>query len=76
VTGIIYLYLRDTVESRGTDSTKTYEAPPGERNLMVRGRLRTLLELAIAIGTREGLLGNTGNFKIEGGENVTDKGSQ
>ena len=76
MTGIFNLYLRDTVESRGTDSTRTCETPPGERNVMVRGRLRTLLELAVAIGTREGLLGKNGNFKIEGGENVTDKGSQ
>ena len=75
MTGILYLYLRDTVESRGTDSTKTCEAPRDERNLMVRGRLRTLLELAIAIGTREGLLSDNGNSKIEGGENVTNKGS-
>jgi hypothetical protein len=41
----------------------------------MRGRLRTLLRLAIDIGTREGLLDNNGNLKIEGGENVTDKGS-
>ncbi len=38
---------------------------------MVRERLRTLLRLATAIGIREGLLGNSGNFKIEGGEHVT-----
>jgi hypothetical protein len=42
---------------------------------MVRTRLRTLLELAVAIGRREGLLGNNGDFNVEGGSNVTDKGN-
>jgi hypothetical protein len=69
------MYLRDTVESHGTDSMRTCETPARENNLMMRGRLRTLLRLAIDIGTREGLLDNNGNLKIEGGENVTDKGS-
>ncbi len=36
---------------------------------MVKARLRTLLELAVAIGKREGLLGNNVN---EGENDVTD----
>ena len=62
--------------SRKTSAVKVVETPPGDGDEMVRERLRTLLRLAIAIGTREGLLGNNGNLKIEGGENVTDKRSQ
>jgi len=60
---------------REKDTTKTQEAPPVESNLMVRTRLRTLLELAVAIGKREGLLGNNGELNVEGGSNVTDKGN-
>ena len=41
----------------------------------VRARLRTLLELAIAIGRREGMLGDKGEVNTEGGRNVTDKGN-
>ena len=59
---------------REKDTTRTQEAPPVESNPMVRTRLRTLLEVAVAIGKREGLLGNNGEFNIEGGSNVTDKG--
>jgi len=60
---------------REKDTTKTREAPPVASNPMVRTRLRTLLELAVAIGKREGLLGNNGELNIEGGSNVTDKGN-
>ena len=60
---------------REKDTTKTQELPLVESNPMVRTRLRTLLELAVAIGRREGLLGNNGDSKIEGGSNVTDKGN-
>ena len=61
--------------SREKDTTRTQEAPPVENNPMVRARLRTLLELAVAIGRREGLLGNNGDSNTEGGKDVTDKGN-
>ena len=61
--------------AREKDTTKTQEAPPVESNPMVRTRLRTLLEVAVAIGRREGLLGNNGDSNAEGGSNVTDKGN-
>ena len=61
--------------SREKDTLRTQEAPPVESNPMVRTRLSTLLELAVAIGRREGLLGNNGDFNVEGGQNVTDKGN-
>ena len=61
--------------SRDKDTPKTQETPPVENNPMVRTRLRTLLELAVAIGRREGLLGNNGELNVEGGSNVTDKGN-
>ena len=61
--------------AREKDTTRTQEAPPVENNPMVRTRLRTLLELAVAIGKREGLLGNNGDFNVEGGSNVTHKGN-
>jgi len=61
--------------SREKDTTRTQGAPPVENNPMVRTRLRTLLELAVAIGRREGLLGNNGDFNVEGGSNVTEKGN-
>ena len=51
----------------------TQEASPAENNPMVRTRLRNLLELAVTIGRREGLLGNNGDISVEGGKNVTDK---
>ena len=60
---------------REKDTTRTQEAPPVESNPMVRTRLRTLLEVAVAIGRREGLLGNSGDSNAEGGSNVTDKGN-
>jgi hypothetical protein len=59
--------------SNEKDTTRTQEAPPVENNPMVRTRLRTLLELAIGIGRREGLLGNSDETNVEGGSNVTDK---
>ena len=61
--------------SREKDTLRTQEALPVESNPMVRTRLSTLLELAVAIGRREGLLGNNGDFNVEGGQNVTDKGN-
>ena len=61
--------------SREIDTLKTEEAPSIENNPMVRARLRTLLELAVAIGKREGLLSNNGESSVEGGQNVTDKGN-
>ncbi|MBC8276283.1 MAG: hypothetical protein H8E40_15120 [Chloroflexi bacterium] len=60
---------------REKDTTKTQESPLVEINPMVRTRLRTLLELAVAIGKREGLLGNNGDSNAEGGSNVTNKGN-
>lgn len=51
------------------------EVPPGDGREVVKGRLRTLLELSIAIGRREGLLGKNGDSDVEGGRYVTDKGS-
>ncbi len=61
--------------AREKATTRTQEAPSVENNPMVRTRLRTLLELAVAIGRREGLLGNNGDSSAEGGSNVTDKGN-
>ena len=55
--------------------SKIYKVSPAESNPMVRARLRTLLELAVVIGRREGLLGNNGDFNIEGGPHVTNKGN-
>ena len=48
----------------------TAEAPPVETNHAVRARLRTLLELAITIGKREGLLGKNGDFHVEIGQSA------
>ena len=61
--------------SREIDTLRIEEAPPVENNPMVRARLRTLLELAVAIGKREGLLSNNGDSNVEGGQNVADKGN-
>ncbi len=60
---------------REKDTPRTQEAPPVENNPMVRTRLRTLLELAVTIGRREGLLGNNSDFNVEGGQDVADKGN-
>ena len=57
------------------NAATTQETPPVENNAMVRARLRTLLELAVAIGRQEGLLGNNGNSNTEGGKDVADKGN-
>ena len=51
---------------------------PVEESLLIRQRLRNLCELAIAIGQKEGLLGNHKEIDLkrsEGGQNVTDKGN-
>ena len=51
---------------------------PVEESLLIRQRLRNLCELAIAIGQKQGLLGNHKNNDIansEGGQNVADKGN-
>lgn len=50
---------------------------PVEESLLIRQRLRNLCELAIAIGQKQGLLGNHGNEDTkdsEGGQNVTNQG--
>ena len=53
-----------------TSPVKVCEAPPGDA--VVQQRLHNLLGLAIAIGRREGLIGNNG---VEGGQHVADKGN-
>ena len=48
--------------------------PPAEETLLIRQRLRNLCELAIAIGQKQGLLGNhTSNERIDtaGGQDVS-----
>jgi hypothetical protein len=42
-------------------------------SMATRARLRTLLQLAIAIGTRKGLLRKDLHIDIERGKHVTDK---
>jgi hypothetical protein len=47
-----------------------------EETLLIKQRLRNLCELAIAIGQKQGLLGNHRNIEptnSEGGNNVTNK---
>ena len=61
--------------SRQKDSPRTQEVLPVENNPMIRTRLRTLMELAITIGRREGLLGDIGDSNVEGGQDVGDKGN-
>ena len=49
---------------------------PVEESLLIRQRLRNLCELAIAVGQKQGLLGNHGNndaTNSEGGQDVADK---
>jgi hypothetical protein len=49
-----------------------------EESLLIRQRLRNLCELAIAIGQKQGLLGNhkdNDTANSEGGQNVADKGN-
>jgi len=51
---------------------------PVEESLLIRQRLRNLIELAVAIGQKEGLLGNhkeTSPVDKEGGQNVANKGN-
>ena len=60
--------------SREKDTPRIQEAPSVENDPMVKTRLRTLLALAVAIGRREGLLAN-GDFNVEGGSNVANKGN-
>ena len=52
---------------------------PVEESLLIKQRLRNLCELAIAIGQKEGLLGNHKNSNktedSEGGQDVADKGN-
>jgi len=51
---------------------------PVEESLLIRQRLRNLCEIAIAIGQKQGLLGNHRNNDTtdsEGGQNVADKGN-
>jgi hypothetical protein len=51
---------------------------PVEESLLIRQRLRNLCELAIAIGQKEGLLGNHKEIEStnsEGGQDVADKGN-
>ena len=51
---------------------------PVEESLLIRQRLRNLCELAIAIGQKQGLLGNhkdNDTANSEGGQNVADKGN-
>ena len=60
---------------RETGPVGVCEAPSNDGKEAVKGRLRTLLALAIAIGSREGLLSQNGNSRIKGGSYVADKGS-
>ena len=60
---------------RETDSIKICEATSNDGKEVVKRRLCTLLELAIAIGSREGLLSKNGDSDIEGGSYVADKGN-
>ena len=49
---------------------------PVSESLLIRQRLRNLCELAIAIGQKQGLLGNhkdNNTANSEGGQNVADK---
>ncbi len=51
---------------------------PVSESLLIRQRLRNLIELAVAIGQKEGLLGNhkeTNTVDKEGGQNVANKGN-
>ena len=60
---------------RKKDTARTQETPLVEDNPMVRARLRTLLQLAITIGRREGLLGNNGDQNFKEVQNVPNKRS-
>ncbi|WP_196479330.1 hypothetical protein [Dehalococcoides mccartyi] len=59
------------------ESSDKKETPTGE-SLLIRQRLRNLIELAVAIGQKEGLLGNHKEIEtnnLEGGQDVTNKGN-
>ena len=62
------------MQSRKKNIPMTQKASPVEDDPMVRTRLRTLLELVVAVGKREGLLGNDGDYIVEGDQDVADKG--
>ena len=54
------------------------KAIPVSESLLIRQRLRNLIELAVAIGQKEGLLGNlkeASTVNKEGGQNVANKGT-
>jgi hypothetical protein len=53
-----------------SDDKKTKQV---ENDPAVKARLRTILELAITIGTREGLIGNHSELNMKGEKDVTDK---
>jgi hypothetical protein len=57
-------------------ASKEVDNVPGNESLVIRQRLRNLIELAIAIGQREGLLGNNKTVNspdLEGGHNVSNQ---
>lgn len=62
--------------SREAGSVEVFEAPPNDGKEAVKSRLHTLIKLAIAIGSREGLLNQNGDSRVKGGNYVADKGSQ
>lgn len=67
--------LSVAVAIRETDSIELCEAPSNDGKEVVKGRLRTLLELALAIGSREGLLRKNDHSDIKGGQDVANKGN-
>jgi hypothetical protein len=63
-------------ESLRKKVTMVKKAIPVSESLLIRQRLRNLIELAVAIGQKEGLLGNhkeTSTVDKEGGQNVANK---
>ncbi len=65
-------------ESLRKKVTMVKKALPVSESLLIRQRLRNLIELAVAIGQKEGLLGNhkeTSPVDKEGGQNVANKGN-
>jgi len=56
-----------------THSIKLDEVSPTDGGEAVKERLRNLLKLAVAIGTREGLLRRNGEHDAEGGKYVANK---
>ena len=56
----------------------TYRMAPFDGQQAVEQRLRNIVQLAVEIGRKEGLIGNhreDGKKKSEGGKDVTDKGN-